>query len=88
VTKVRHHIYSPDYPWLTLETIVYNYWEPLHYLVRGKGFQTWEYSPEYRIRSWFYIFLHSGPAFLARKFPDKVRLPLCAVNKGNTEKVV
>jgi alpha-1,2-mannosyltransferase len=22
---------------------VYNYWEPLHYLVHGSGMQTWEY---------------------------------------------
>lgn len=30
----------------------YNYWEPLNLLVRGFGKQTWEYSPEYGIRSW------------------------------------
>ncbi|EFX68930.1 hypothetical protein DAPPUDRAFT_259349 [Daphnia pulex] len=23
----------------------YNYWEPLHYVLFGSGFQTWEYSP-------------------------------------------
>ncbi|PLW17988.1 hypothetical protein PCANC_03611 [Puccinia coronata f. sp. avenae] len=48
----------------------FNYWEPTHYLVHGKGFQTWEYSPDYAIRSWFYILLHSLPAWLASKaFP-------------------
>ena len=36
----------------------YNYWEPLHHLMAGEGFQTWEYSPEYAIRSWAYIYLH------------------------------
>ncbi|CAD5212239.1 unnamed protein product [Bursaphelenchus okinawaensis] len=36
----------------------YNYWEPLHLLLFGRGFQTWEYSPEYGIRSWAYIYLH------------------------------
>ncbi|QSL66512.1 hypothetical protein MERGE_000892 [Pneumocystis wakefieldiae] len=38
---------------------VYNYWEPLHYILHDYGFQTWEYSGEYCIRSWFYILLHS-----------------------------
>ncbi|CAG8576594.1 11353_t:CDS:2 [Acaulospora morrowiae] len=38
---------------------VFNYWEPTHYLQYGYGMQTWEYSPEYAIRSWAYIKLHS-----------------------------
>ncbi|GAA5967449.1 hypothetical protein JCM11641_000549 [Rhodosporidiobolus odoratus] len=52
---------------------VYNYWEPLHYLVHGKGFQTWEYSPAFAIRSWFYLVIHSGPAWLLQTlgFGDK-----------------
>lgn len=33
----------------------YNYWEPLNLLVRGFGKQTWEYSPEYSIRSWAFL---------------------------------
>uniref|UniRef100_H2YLZ4 Mannosyltransferase n=1 Tax=Ciona savignyi TaxID=51511 RepID=H2YLZ4_CIOSA len=37
----------------------YNYWEPLHHLLYGEGFQTWEYSPAYAIRSWAYIYMHS-----------------------------
>ncbi|EZF34126.1 hypothetical protein H101_02342 [Trichophyton interdigitale H6] len=41
---------------------VYNYWEPTHYLTHGHGLQTWEYSPEYSIRSWLYIGLHAGLA--------------------------
>ncbi|QQP41455.1 Mannosyltransferase, partial [Caligus rogercresseyi] len=28
----------------------YNYWEPAHFLLYGKGFQTWEYSPVYALR--------------------------------------
>ncbi|KAL8173571.1 UNVERIFIED_CONTAM: mannosyltransferase, partial [Gekko kuhli] len=40
----------------------YNYWEPTHYLVYGKGFQTWEYSPAYAIRSYAYLWLHALPA--------------------------
>nr|XP_023669398.1 alpha-1,2-mannosyltransferase ALG9 [Paramormyrops kingsleyae] len=40
----------------------YNYWEPTHYLLYGKGMQTWEYSPEYAIRSYAYLWLHALPA--------------------------
>jgi alpha-1,2-mannosyltransferase len=38
---------------------VYNYWEPTHYINHGYGRQTWEYSPEYSIRSWAYAGLHA-----------------------------
>jgi alpha-1,2-mannosyltransferase len=38
---------------------VFNYWEPTHYLDHGYGLQTWEYSPEYAIRSWTYTGLHA-----------------------------
>lgn len=38
---------------------VFNYWEPTHYLTHGHGFQTWEYSPVYAIRSWTYASLHA-----------------------------
>ncbi|KAI0078866.1 glycosyltransferase family 22 protein [Panus rudis PR-1116 ss-1] len=44
---------------------VFNFWEPLHYLDRGYGFQTWETSPTFSIRSWAYILLHLLPAKLA-----------------------
>ncbi|KAM6043484.1 alpha-1,2-mannosyltransferase ALG9 isoform 3-T3 [Chlamydotis macqueenii] len=40
----------------------FNFWEPTHYLVYGKGFQTWEYSPAYAIRSYAYLWLHALPA--------------------------
>lgn len=33
----------------------FNYWEPLNLLLRGFGKQTWEYSPEYSIRSWAFL---------------------------------
>lgn len=39
---------------------VFNYWEPTHYLNHGFGFQTWEYAPEYAIRSWLYIVIHAA----------------------------
>ncbi|KAH7930611.1 glycosyltransferase family 22 protein [Leucogyrophana mollusca] len=43
---------------------VFNFWEPLHYLDHGHGFQTWEVTPTYSIRSWAYILLHVIPARL------------------------
>ncbi|KAI3634787.1 hypothetical protein MIR68_007168 [Amoeboaphelidium protococcarum] len=39
---------------------VFNYWEPSHYLNYGHAFQTWEYAPQYAIRSWFYVAIHSA----------------------------
>ena len=45
----------------------FNYWEPLHYLLNGSGFQTWEYSAEYGLRTWSYIALHAAPAMLILK---------------------
>ena len=34
---------------------VYNYWEPLHFVLYGSGLQTWEYAHEYALRSFAYI---------------------------------
>lgn len=39
----------------------YNYWEPLHFLFHGSGLQTWEYSPEYSLRSYAYTLLNALP---------------------------
>ena len=33
-----------------------------HYLLYGKGFQTWEYSPVYALRSYTYLLMHAVPA--------------------------
>ncbi|KAK8579282.1 hypothetical protein V6N13_142495 [Hibiscus sabdariffa] len=37
---------------------VFNYWEPLHYLLYKSGFQTWEYSSRFALRSYLYIIFH------------------------------
>ncbi|XP_022749286.1 dol-P-Man:Man(6)GlcNAc(2)-PP-Dol alpha-1,2-mannosyltransferase-like isoform X1 [Durio zibethinus] len=37
---------------------VFNYWEPLHYLLYKSGFQTWEYSSKFALRSYLYIIFH------------------------------
>lgn len=42
----------------------YNYWEPTHYILHGTGFQTWEYSPAYALRSFAYIWLHALPLWI------------------------
>lgn len=41
----------------------FNYWEPMHYLVYGKGLQTWEYSPQFALRSYTYLLFHCVPAW-------------------------
>jgi alpha-1,2-mannosyltransferase len=33
----------------------FGYWEPLHYLVFGRGMQTWEYSPAYALRTYSFL---------------------------------
>lgn len=47
----------------------FNYWEPTHYLSHGYGLQTWEYSPDFAIRSWLYIGLHAIVGNLRRLLP-------------------
>lgn len=37
---------------------MFNFYEPLHYFQHNGGFQTWELSPEFGIRSWAYVLLH------------------------------
>ena len=49
----------------------FNYWEPTHYLNHGYGFQTWEYSPEFALRSWLYIAMHAIPGKVVSLFLRK-----------------
>ena len=44
---------------------VFNYWEPLHFLHHGFGLQTWEYAPEFSLRSYFYVYMHLPLAWMA-----------------------
>lgn len=48
---------------------VFNYYEPTHYLTHRYGLQTWEYSPEYAIRSWTYVTIHALVMTIARLAP-------------------
>jgi alpha-1,2-mannosyltransferase len=59
-------------------TSVFNFWEPLHYIDHGHGFQTWEVTPMYAIRSWAYVLLHLVPARLL------LALSLGKVSLGDT----
>lgn len=52
----------------------FNYWEPSHYLSHGYGLQTWEYSPDYAIRSWLYIALHSIVGSIRRLLPRSTKV--------------
>jgi alpha-1,2-mannosyltransferase len=45
----------------------FNYWEPLHYLLYNKGLQTWEYSPEFALRSYTYLMIHGVPAWIYKQ---------------------
>lgn len=60
----------------------FNYWEPAHYLSHGYGLQTWEYSPEYAIRSWLYIVLHAIPGNFRRLLPQPTKV--CTPGAGIT----
>ncbi|WFD36161.1 dextrin dextranase [Malassezia cuniculi] len=66
---------------------VYNYWEPLHLVTFGAAFETWEYAPQYAIRSWAYILLHAPASVLAARVSKKaafiaVRICLALVSAG------
>ncbi|KAL1140575.1 hypothetical protein AAG570_000505, partial [Ranatra chinensis] len=59
----------------------FNYWEPVcyliyyqHYLLYGKGLQTWEYSPLYSLRSYTYLVFQLAPTFIYNAIlnPDKL----------------
>ncbi|CAM9014136.1 unnamed protein product [Wickerhamomyces anomalus] len=53
---------------------VFNYYEPLNFLLRGFGKETWEYSPVYAIRSWAYLLPYSIPLFPITKAIDTFQL--------------
>ncbi len=51
----------------------FNYWEPLHYLNHGYGLQTWEWSPEFALRSYAFEVVHAIPAKLGYLFTGSKR---------------
>ena len=53
---------------------VYNYWEPLHFLMHGYGMQTWEYAPTFALRTYAYILPMS---FISRAY--EAILSMCPI---------
>lgn len=61
----------------------FNYWEPMHYLLHHFGFQTWEYSPAFTLRSYAFLypsaaiasFIHFVSRNLIRFLPIATSLP-------------
>lgn len=45
----------------------YNYWEPTHHLIFGQALQTWEYDPQFALRSYLYLWIHAAPGYLYTK---------------------
>ena len=41
----------------------FNYWEPLHYMMYGRGYQTWEYAPDFALRSYGYLLPHAAASY-------------------------
>ncbi|XP_027201024.2 alpha-1,2-mannosyltransferase ALG9-like [Dermatophagoides pteronyssinus] len=52
----------------------FNYWEPGHFLLYGSGFQTWEYSPKYSIRSYTYLWFYMLPGKLFKNYFEKFEI--------------
>jgi hypothetical protein len=42
---------------------IFNFWEPMHFIMHGKGMQTWEYSPTFGLRPYLYVLFHTGVAW-------------------------
>lgn len=52
----------------------YGYWEPLHFLLHGSGMQTWEYSPDFAIRTYAFVLPLTPIAGIATAFGlDKIQ---------------
>jgi len=50
----------------------------MHYLLNGYGFQTWEYSPAYAVRSYAYLWLYAWPLKLhSELFPVNKVMSMC-----------
>jgi len=45
----------------------YNYWEPTHHLIFGHGLQTWEYDPQFALRSYLYLWIYAFPGYIYSK---------------------
>ncbi|CAI5757059.1 unnamed protein product [Candida verbasci] len=55
ILYLAYRLYSGFYMFISDCDETFNYWEPLNFILRGFGKQTWEYSPIYSIRSYAYL---------------------------------
>lgn len=53
----------------------FNYWEPLNLLLRGFGKETWEYSPEFAIRSYSFLLPYFSAAYPINYLVKTFELP-------------
>ncbi len=52
----------------------FNYWEPAHLMIYGQGMQTWEYSPQFALRSYLYILVHAVPGSILARLTEAHRM--------------
>jgi hypothetical protein len=64
---------------------VFNFFEPLHYFQYNSGFQTWELSPRFAIRSWAYVLLHWPLAHLGPMFLRLGKVGLLRLKRRRTD---
>jgi len=62
---------------------VFNYWEPLHFVLYGTGMQTWEYAPQFALRTYAYLLPMAAAAkpiqFLLGRLPPSWMQQLSAL---------
>ncbi|CAK9435947.1 uncharacterized protein LODBEIA_P05550 [Lodderomyces beijingensis] len=68
--NVAYRLYSAFYMIVGDCDETFNYWEPLNLLLRHFGKETWEYSPEYSIRSYAYLM----PYYILGKIAQSLQL--------------
>jgi alpha-1,2-mannosyltransferase len=52
---ISYRVYIAQYMPITDCDEVYNYWEPLHFMLYRSGHQTWEYDTVYALRTYAYL---------------------------------
>jgi len=67
---------------------VFNYWEPLHFILYGSGMQTWEYAPQYALRTYVYLLPMAGLAkclqFILKFLPRQQLFNLLLLQSSTT----
>lgn len=74
MTKVSPVLFLLDPTFTNTPSSVFNYYEPLNFIIRGFGKQTWEYSPVYAIRSWAYLLPYAIATYPISFIVDSLKL--------------